>query len=590
MPARAGVNEMKSGARKYVAYFCLLMSIVYFFAVALKGNCVFSTNDDYRMRLIISGAYTGTPSSQGVYMNTILTMFLAILYRILPKIEWYGLFHFGSMLLTSCYMEYCFLIKSKTLSQLLSSFCVVLFFMISILLNHLLMPQFTITAAFWAAAAITASMHVFNGERKFDFHFWILLVSSALSLLVRFKVFLLSFPLILVILAEKGLAVRKYSIKNLAKPVILVTVITVILAGYSTLQRRVGKLSDFWSYNIARSGVYDYVEIPAFNDNTEFYDSIQFSAGDYSCLVNRTFDISGNLTVDNLKAIREYADSIDNRSIVQRLSDAFYEAFNCFRTNKGLFMETVCAGLIIFLLSIFGTRADDGMLFYMPFTIAFALAVIVYLGFSGRVMPRIVETLLIFATAVAFAASSEFTLYAKQKMKIPRLILREKLITAAKLLSIIFFTLILEIVLLNYWRSDTDFRNNTLRKKTYYLDILQEYMASRPDDFLFYNALDFIAGSDSVFGKKYEVRPLNMDSLGTWNVFAPTYIERNKMFGFESAIDGLTSKPNVYYAELGDKLDSPITGELSSRKMHLELMDKINVDNTCISIYRAVNN
>ena len=62
----------------------LLNTIMILLSYAFLGS-VFATNDDYRMSLIVSGAYTGEPSSTLVFMKYPIAWILSELYKITAR-------------------------------------------------------------------------------------------------------------------------------------------------------------------------------------------------------------------------------------------------------------------------------------------------------------------------------------------------------------------------------------------------------------------------------------------------------------------------------------------------------------------------
>lgn len=58
----------------------LLNTVLFLLSFAFLGS-VFATNDDYRMSLIVSGAYTGEPSSTLVFMKYPIAWLLSGLLR-----------------------------------------------------------------------------------------------------------------------------------------------------------------------------------------------------------------------------------------------------------------------------------------------------------------------------------------------------------------------------------------------------------------------------------------------------------------------------------------------------------------------------
>lgn len=70
---------------------------------------------------------------------------------------------------------------------------------------------------------------------------------------------------------------------------------------------------------------------------------------------------------------------------------------------------------------------------------------------------------------------------------------------------------------------------NNIKTLSMRLEALQGYAKNHPQNFYFYNALDFIGASDRLFSASLEnEKVLNMDSLGNWNSKSPNYYKRNK--------------------------------------------------------------
>ena len=83
---------------------------------------------------------------------------------------------------------------------------------------------------------------------------------------------------------------------------------------------------------------------------------------------------------------------------------------------------------------------------------------------------------------------------------------------------------------------------------------------------------------------------LNNESTGSWNARSPLYYERNRAFGFETAIDGLTKNDvDVYFISTG----SPRMGITKTLKdvynKKLAEVDKIQTEKDILYVYMVVD-
>lgn len=81
---------MKINKRKLILIGCIGYNLLIFIILCVFGNPVFATNDDYRMRLIISGAYTGVPNGSAVFISNILGNMLASYIGFAPELNGMG--------------------------------------------------------------------------------------------------------------------------------------------------------------------------------------------------------------------------------------------------------------------------------------------------------------------------------------------------------------------------------------------------------------------------------------------------------------------------------------------------------------------
>lgn len=580
---------MKQDKTKLILLMCLLFNLAVFLILCILGKPMFATNDDYRMRLIISGAYTGIPSGEAVFISYILGSILALLYKVLPNFEWYGFFTMASMYIPVCLCEYIFLKRTKKIKEIFERSVIIIIFTFIILQKHILMPQFTITSAFWSMLAIAAAIEMFN--IYYSNHViskkWrvIFVVSCILSCLIRKKVFYLCIPMLILLFVIYWQKYRQIFKKNFILLIVGIIFAIFVNEGIGMALNLNPEYKEFSDYNKARSSIYDYSGVPDYWENEEFYKELGIDEAAWENLNNRTFDISESLNTENLEKIYDYAQSIENKALGYKVWNSIND-IRSIMAGKNVFLETVAFGLIMAILlseKIWKIRDNEKQL--VVSFIIYIIIVIIGFAFIGRIVDRIVEALFLFVIGAAFSAGSN-TIYTEEK---PWFYAWKFSVTSRLLLNLGMICIAIVAIIANQYTLQRD--NDGLRalviKRTNCLEELTKYMDDREDDFLFYNALDFIAGSEKVFTTR-ENRILNIDSLGNWNVFSPNYFARNEQFDFSSAIEGLCDSDNVYYAEIGE-YHANIGSELEKRGKILQCVDELYVDEDTIYIYKVEN-
>ena len=78
---------------KYGNYIITIATIlVNIIALSIFSDFYYDLNDDFFMRDIMSGAYTGTPDGHNVQTLYVLGAFISLFYKLCGTLPWYGLF------------------------------------------------------------------------------------------------------------------------------------------------------------------------------------------------------------------------------------------------------------------------------------------------------------------------------------------------------------------------------------------------------------------------------------------------------------------------------------------------------------------
>ena len=566
----------------------LLINLCFFGALCIWGDPLFATNDDFRMRLIVSGRYSGVPNQQTVFLHIVLGKTLAFLYSVSPSTEWYGLLFEGCMFLSVCFVEYQFIKRAKGKSLVLRIVLLVIFSLL-ILQKQILMPQFTTVSAFLIGASAAGVIEYYQKknykERGTIGYFIAALAFSLLSCLIRGKVTLMFLPVLLFVPAA-GCIYRFVSgtapiVSDSVKKTILLTgtcVLTVLaLRAVHFINLHTNPMKDYYEFTSARSSVYDYDGFPDYESNTTFYDSIGMSEVEYIALSNRTYDIE-IASAETFNAVADYAKSIE--SGLPRWKDMAKKIYSM--VGVMISSEVRSSFFCFLIISAFTLYYSKNRNFavsriIVPSLFLYSLAVCCLLALIGRFLARLAEASFLFGAFMMLAccAVPEYDL---KEYSFKKNIIRW--LSAVLIIGILF--------LANQYSLQGEkgtIRPNT-KIKTEQLQTLRDYAAQNPDNFYFYNATDFIASTEYVFN--HSDLQENMDSLGTWYCRSPLYYSRNAQYGISDPIGAIIDNPNVFYVEIGG-YHATITGLIKERGYKLELAEKIPAaDDVLIKIYRVI--
>ena len=134
------------------------------------GN--FITYDDTESERVLSGYYTGKPSSYALFVSTPLGVFLKFLYLHIPNVRWYTYFLVFSTVLSVSVITHVmieqilFKNKRKQIMKLIS----ILFVSIALFVYPFYYISFTITSALYAAASIVLFLSISDQKQKFSFY------------------------------------------------------------------------------------------------------------------------------------------------------------------------------------------------------------------------------------------------------------------------------------------------------------------------------------------------------------------------------------------------------------------------------------
>lgn len=308
-------NQLKQKENWIIAFAAMLILGI---LTGSRFDYFYDLNDDVLMKDILAGIYTGEPEGHNIQMLWLVSAFISFFYRIMRSVPWYGIFlctcHFGGFfLILKRSLRFCRTLLGKLTVALTESLLFGALF-----LEHLVFAQYTVTCTFLGAAAaflfyttdITLERKAFI-QKNIPV---ILLVSAAY--LIRSEMLLLVLPMICVAGAAKWGSEDKLFTKDHAAKYL--TIIGMILAGLA-----VGQLTHMAAYGSKewrtfteffdnRTELYDFQEIPSYEENQTFYESIGLSESEKILLDNYNFGMDEEIDAAMVGRIAGYAG--ENRS------------------------------------------------------------------------------------------------------------------------------------------------------------------------------------------------------------------------------------------------------------------------------------
>ena len=577
--------------RKHILCISVFFNILLFLAAIARNPPNWYTNDDFRMMTIVSGVYSGTPSPDIVFMRYPIGLLLSGLYRVTTVIPWYGVFTMLCMFVPSCVFCYYIVKKAYEKNRVLLGVFLYLMLFIFFIQKYICLPQFTLTSAFLGvgAFALLYEMPETNNAK----HVISAVIFAALSFSIRSKAFYLILPaLIWVILVrtfKDKRRKRKYILWSAFTFVMCLAVLAVDMAAWSRPE-----YAEFKEFKKVRSEVYDYGSIPGYYENMPFYKENGINEVTYRAISGRFLDMDESVNTETLTEISSYMKSTHStqKSISERVFSAIKNGLSewYYSSDRTIKYCAIFVTVLFFLCIAMSVKKRRLEIIY-PFIVAGMILEITYLEFNGRVMARLIDLMmLIMSVCGTFAV---IDLVDSRTVPISDCIGRlkkdkTKLFCSCGLLCATF--LFAAVGICNM-QDDLDNKARSLCETTNSkLEALMQYTEKYPDTFFFYDTYDFISSTGYVFKTYEKNRALNNESVGSWNSHSPLYYERNRIFGFETAIDGfISSDVDVYFISTS----SPRMGITKTLKdkynKKLAEVDKIQTAKDILYVYMVVD-
>lgn len=295
--------------------------------LAVKFDFYYDLNDDIMIKDILSGAYTGTPDGHCIQMLYPLSWILALFYKAIPIIPWYGLFlcvcqFFVFFVVAWRFMELCESLRTGILVVVAETVLV-----LGLFLREFVVIQYSVTSGVCMAGAVflfmttphIAKVSLFIRKNLLP------LVLVILSFMIRTEVCIMLLPfLFLAGLSKWGSEEKIFTETNFRKYLILIGMAFLgMAAAYSVDMIAYGgeDWGSFRRFFDARTKLYDFYGLPSYDENRSFYASIGLSEESFALLENYNFALDDSIDTWRLESIVEYQEQLAAEGV--RLHDTF---------------------------------------------------------------------------------------------------------------------------------------------------------------------------------------------------------------------------------------------------------------------------
>lgn len=551
--------QSESRMKRYYNY-VLPVFIVFILCIFFYKNfsVLYYINDDTTMRNIASGAYTGTPDGHLIFIQYILGWFISSFYKMIPDIDWYGLFLYTFHFVCLIAILYRVLRWARDRNRLFIILITMILFCLIDIENFTTSLQFTTTAAICGVTALFLFMTIPEKCEKKELivNYIIIAFFVLLSYCIRDKVLLMFVPFAAVVWLFRIL-IEKEKRKYYFVFCVVILIELSVVAGVEKVAYQSPEWKQYMEFNKARSEILDYYGYPDYDKHQQFYQENDISRAEYDLLIVGTLNFSGEITNEKYIDIAEYAKkiNIEENGFLSKAKDALDNTIQYslyIMENKDI---VIIMSLYIILCIHCLYKRKYTFLITISCFLFFRELIYFYLFFKGRFLDRIYEVLILcdyFFLGGCILFTNIFKNIRLRKGIIER---------------VVFVCIILVLVIPTCIVNKEAGQNYLVSNDT----CLVEYCQTNSDKRYILDITGYSTGYEPFVLKK-DVSYMNYLTIYGWSCKSALYQKKKEKMGIES-IDEALLEDETYFIEtasnVGNNIIDPILNYYKSNGLNI---------------------
>lgn len=558
--------------RKYIRITEAAFLVGMWILLALFFDYWYAMNDDVLIHGILSGQYSGMPNAHNISSHILLNWVFVLLYRLCSFVPWFGVFVVSVQFCSLYGIIMCLERKMKLQTRWHHAFFVIVnLLLMGLMLQELVVVQYTYTAALLMTSATIQLSCIEDEKLRRHRGFWPyfgILMQYLLVFCLRAEIslFLLPFSAVLLVIGyhkRNGLHVVGWELKRLGLFWGILLLCIAGLHGAEGLGYGSNGWADYRKIDQYRTQLYDFLTLPAYQENQDFYEEAGISEVQYELLKNYNFSLDESITSDTLQKVVDYAN--ENRISQYTGLEKVYMQFFTLPLREGIWSYShrilfdpevamgdypwnfVCAALYLALLLLTCVTKRAWNLAYLLLLFTVRSTLWMYIILKQRTPERVTHSLFIIEIVCLLALIFEEMSF----LHTERMQAKIKWLYAG--MALVFFCGAGAVTINNGIRFSLSYGNRESLNAQW--EELLEYCAQRKDCFYFMDVYSTVNYSEKIFAKTGNGME-NYDICGGWLAKSPLCEEKYENFGFTTPGKALIENSNVYFiAEQGNDLD-----------------------------------
>ncbi len=531
------------------------VTIALFAFLAICFDMLYCLNDDLMIQSILSGAYSGVPSKNSVYLASPLSDLLSGFYQGMPNIPWLGLFFafcyfvcFGTILYQS-------MMLTKTKKEMWVTVVLSFLFFFAVLLDGYLMLHYTVVAAVMGGTGLFLLFTVSAEPIKLDISgkeeekekknrnkvVILAVVFLLFCFLIRSKVFYLMLPFLAVtglsLLLEQNGKKAMELVRSILPAILFFGFCFAVFWGIGQVMYQKGEWKSYSDYNDARTEVYDYVGIHQSKEALSYYESLGITEEEIALYLSYNVLLEENNSTERMQQLASYKAEAQS-SPMDRIKEALitYKARTLQLPNDTpyQYIALVLYGIVPGICIL---KKEYRQMIPVFLCGVFRSVLWIYLIYNGRYPERVTMSIFIMEFAVLFGILMRRMHCKKEKEE--TVVVKNVGLLVLVILALVFL-----------WGGAVSGKK-AMEKQELQLainsreQVIYDYMEAHPEAFYLLDVYATVNRTEYAL-RDYHGGYENYLLLGGWMTESPLTKAKLEREGYANAMEAFTLGENVY--------------------------------------------